>query len=214
LSRFNFTLKHVPEVKMGKVDSLSRRLDWRIRVEKDNENQVFIKNHWICNLSEVVIEGLEEDILEKIKKTRGKDKEIVRVVKEMKKTGVRILRGDKWQIEEELVLKEGKIYVQKEEKLRVEIIQLYHDVLATGYGGRWKTTELVTRNYWWPGVMKDVGKYVDRCDMYQRMKNRTKTPAGKLMANEIPEKVWTHLTVDFQKVTISSREGCDFGGIQ
>jgi len=40
----------------------------------------------------------------------------------MKKTGVRILRGDEWQIEEELVLKEGKIYVQKEEKLRVEII--------------------------------------------------------------------------------------------
>ncbi len=40
----------------------------------------------------------------------------------MKKVGVRILRGDKWQIEEKLVLKEGKIYVQKEEKLRVEII--------------------------------------------------------------------------------------------
>jgi len=27
LSRFNFTLKHVPESKMGKADSLSRRLD-------------------------------------------------------------------------------------------------------------------------------------------------------------------------------------------
>ena len=46
----------------------------------------------------------------------------------MKKVGVRILRGDKWQIEEKLVLKEGKIYVQKEEKLRVEIIQLYYDI--------------------------------------------------------------------------------------
>jgi len=29
------------------------------------------------------------------------------------------------------------------------------------------------------------------------MKNRTEAPAGKLMANEVPEKVWTHLTVDF-----------------
>ena len=115
-------MKHVPEVKIGKVNSLSRRLNWRIRVEKDNRNQIFIKNHWICNLSEVVIEGPEEDILEKIKKARGKDKEIVKVIEEMKKVGVRILRGDKWQIEEKLVLKEGKIYVQKEEKLRVEII--------------------------------------------------------------------------------------------
>ena len=44
LSRFNFTLKHVPEAKMGKVDRLSRRPDWKIDVEKDNENQVFIKD--------------------------------------------------------------------------------------------------------------------------------------------------------------------------
>ena len=70
---------------MGKVDSLSRRLDWRIGVEKDDENQVFIKDYYICNLSEVVIEGLEEDIVEKIKKARRKDEEVVRVVEEMKK---------------------------------------------------------------------------------------------------------------------------------
>ena len=42
----------------------------------------------------MVIEGLEEDILEKIKKTRGKDKEVVRVVEEMKKAGVEVLRED------------------------------------------------------------------------------------------------------------------------
>jgi len=29
------------------------------------------------------------------------------------------------------------------------------------------------------------------------MKNRTEAPAGKLMANEILEKVWMHLIVDF-----------------
>ena len=38
-------------------------------VEKDNEDRVFIKDHWIHNLSEVVIEGSEIDILEKIKKS-------------------------------------------------------------------------------------------------------------------------------------------------
>ena len=46
------------------------------------------------------------------------------------------------------MLKEGKVYVLKDEELRVEVIQLYHDVLAVGHGGRWKTVELVTRNYW------------------------------------------------------------------
>ena len=79
---------------------------------------------------------------------RSKDKDIVRVVEEMKKTKVKELRGDEWKIEGELVLKEGKIYVLKDKKLRAEVIQLHHDVLAAGYGGRWKTVELVTRNYW------------------------------------------------------------------
>jgi len=46
------------------------------------------------------------------------------------------------------VIKEGKIYVPKDGELRAEIIWLYHDVPVTGYGGRWKTVELVTRNYW------------------------------------------------------------------
>ena len=48
--------------------------------------------------------------------------------------------------------------------------------------------ELVTRNYWWPGVTKDIEKYVEDYDMYQRMKNRTEALAEKLMANEILEK--------------------------
>ena len=59
-------------------------------------------------------------------------------------------------MEGELVIKEEKIYVLKDKELRAEIIQLYHDVLAAGHGGRWKTVELVTRNYWWPGVIRDV----------------------------------------------------------
>ena len=94
LSRFNFTLKHIPGTKMGKTDRLSRRLDWKVGVEKDNENQVFIKDHWICNLYKVVIEETEVDILEKIKIARHKDKEVVRVVEEMRNVGIKVLRRE------------------------------------------------------------------------------------------------------------------------
>jgi len=55
----------------------------------------------------------------------------------------------------------------------------------------------VTRNYWWPGVMKNVGKYVEGCDMCQRMKNKTEAPAGKLKLSKVPEKLWTYIMVDF-----------------
>jgi len=95
------------------------------------------------------------------------------------------------------VLKEEKVYMPKDEELRAEVIWLHHDVLAAGHGGRWKTVELVTRNYWWPGVMRDVGKYVEGCDLCQRMKNGTEKLAEKLKLSEVPQKTWIHLTVDF-----------------
>jgi len=65
----------------------------------------------------------------------------------MKKAEVKMLRGEKWQIEGDLVLKERKMHVPKEEKLRVEIIWLYHDAPVTEHGDQWKMVELVTRNY-------------------------------------------------------------------
>ena len=76
---------------MGKVDGLSQRTDWKVGVDKDNDNQVFIKDNWICSMYEVVIEGPEVELVEKIKRARSKDKYIVRVVEEMKKAGVKEL---------------------------------------------------------------------------------------------------------------------------
>jgi len=37
------------------------------------------------------------------------------------------------------MLKEGKVYVPKDEKLRVEVIRLHHDMSIGGHGGQWKT---------------------------------------------------------------------------
>ena len=94
-----------------------------------------------------MIEGPEVEIVEKIKKARNKDKDVVRIVEEMKKTNVKELWRDKWKMEEDLVLKKEKIYVPKDRELRVEIIWLHHDVLAVGHGRQWKMVKLVTRNY-------------------------------------------------------------------
>ena len=95
------------------------------------------------------------------------------------------------------MLKEGKVYVSRDEELRVEIIWWHHNIPIAGHGGKWKTVELVTRNYWWPGVTRDMGRYVEGCDLYQRMKNKTEKVAGKLKLSKVPEKLWTYLTVDF-----------------
>jgi len=58
-------------------------------------------------------------------------------------------------------------------------------------------TELVERNYWWPGMTKKVGRYIDGCDVYQRNKNHVEALAEKLIPNTIPEKPWMHISTDF-----------------
>ena len=57
-------MKNVLGTKIEKTDELSRRPDWKVDIENNNSNQVFIKDHWICNLSEVVISN---------KRTRRRD---------------------------------------------------------------------------------------------------------------------------------------------
>jgi len=160
LSQFNFALKHVPGKSIGKADRLSRRPDWQERVEKDNKDQKLIKPEWIRR-AEMIIE--EENLKERIKKAQEGDKKVVNAVEELKRAGIKTLKDEEWKIKDGIVMKEGKIYVPEGE-LRGKIIQLYHDTLVGGYRGRWKTTELVARNYWWLGITKEVGRYVDECD--------------------------------------------------
>ena len=59
------------------------------------------------------------------------------------------------------------------------MIQLHYDVPAAEHGRRWKTVELVMRNYWWLGMTRNVGKYMKGCDLCQRMKNRLEELVGK-----------------------------------
>ena len=116
-----------------------------------------LKKEWLeVKAMEQLVEGPGEEIVKKIKEARDKDEEVIKVVEEMKKAGVKRLRNAKWQIEEGLVLKEKKVYIPKNKKSRLEIIQLHYDTLIAGHRGQWKMVELVTRNYWWPEVTKEV----------------------------------------------------------
>ena len=134
----------------------------------------------------MIVEGV--DILEKIRKLEARDDKVIKAVKEMKKAGVKMLRDKKWREENGLMLKEEKVYVPKDKVLRVEIIRLYHDMPMGGHGGQWKMAEMVMRNFWWPGIMREVKQYVEECDACQRNKNRTEQPAGKLIPNSISDK--------------------------
>jgi len=71
---------------MGKVDSLSRRLDWKIGMKKDNEDETLVKPEWlevkISEAVEIIVDKV--DLLEEVRKSKVKDNEVVKVVEEIK----------------------------------------------------------------------------------------------------------------------------------
>ena len=158
LLRFDFMLKHVPGSKMEKADSLSRRPDWEVGVERDNEDEMLVKPKWLevrrMERVEIIVEGV--DLLEKVRKLKVKDDEVVKAVEEMKQAGVKMLRDEEWREVDGIMYKEEKVYVPKDDILRAEIIRLHHNIPVGGHGGQWKTVELVTQNFWWPGITKEV----------------------------------------------------------
>ena len=50
-------------------------------------------------------------------------------------------------------------------------------------------TELVTRNYWWLRVTRDMGRYIKGCNLCQRMRNYIKSLAEKLIVNKMLKKL-------------------------
>jgi len=122
---------------MGKADSLSRRPDWEVGVEKDNKDEMLVKPEWLearrMEKVEVIVEGI--DLLQKVRKSKVKDNKVVKAVEEMKKAGIKMLRDEEWREVDGVMYKEGKVYMPKDDKLRAEIIRLHYDIPVGGHGG-------------------------------------------------------------------------------
>ena len=71
---------------MEKVDSLSRRPDWKVGVERDNEDETLVKPEWleVRKMEKVEIIMEEVNLLEKMKQSKVKDNEVVKAIEEMK----------------------------------------------------------------------------------------------------------------------------------
>ena len=74
-------------------------------------------------------------------------------------------------------------------------MQQFHDNIM-GHPGQWKTVELITHEYWWPGIMEFVKAYIKGCATCQttKIKPPVKVP---LKPNEIPLGIWETITMDF-----------------
>ena len=92
---------------------------------------------------------------------------------------------------------QGKIWIPNDEELRTSLIRRNHDNLLAGHGGRAKTMELVSRQYYWPEIRETIKRYVKNCDMCQRSEMVRHAPYGMLQSNEVPDQQWKSIAMDF-----------------
>src|SRR5258705_1141153 len=97
---------------------------------------------------------------------------------------------------EGVVLYQGKVYIPDNPQLCHDLVHAHHSAAVAGHPGRWKTLELVSQNYWWPGLSRYVTKFVAGCDACNRMKTFPMQKVGKLIPNKVPDQRWQVISVD------------------
>src|SRR5258708_39094093 len=69
---------------------------------------------------------------------------------------------------EGVVLYQGKVYVPDNPQLHHDLVHVHHSAIVARHPGHWKMLELVSRNYWWPGLSRYITKFVAGCDACNR----------------------------------------------
>ncbi|KAJ0393533.1 hypothetical protein ATCC90586_011580 [Pythium insidiosum] len=90
-----------------------------------------------------------------------------------------------------------RLCVPADTDLRNTILFEHHDTLSLGHPGTQKTLLAVQRKFYWPNMKQTVAKYVQTCELCQRVKASHRKPAGLLHPLEIPHARWSHISLDF-----------------
>ena len=90
-----------------------------------------------------------------------------------------------------------RIYVPEAADLREQLLTEAHETPYSVHPGTTKMYQDLKKGYWWPGMKKDVVRFVEKCLTCQQVKAEHQRPAGTLQPLEIPEWKWEQITMDF-----------------
>ncbi|KAL0181849.1 hypothetical protein M9458_021224 [Cirrhinus mrigala] len=81
--------------------------------------------------------------------------------------------------------------------LRQRIMQWVHTSISTGHPGISRALRLLQNSFWWPSMTKDITTYVKSCQVCAQSKTPKELPSGLLQPLPIPQRPWSHLSIDF-----------------
>jgi transposase InsO family protein len=209
LKQYNFVLLYRKGTSNAKADILSRCPAFTSReggttsatsqtmVDKEQWQEVGAMELGETQYEIMQIAGMEVELLlpeakERIKEKAMLDEKYRELCKKVTEGGI-IDKG--FTITDELLCWNNRIYVP--EGLRQRVIQSEHDSKVAGHFGRERTLELLTRNFYWTNMERDVRKYCNECDNCQRTKAPRQAKHGLLHPLELACKPWTHISTDF-----------------
>src|SRR5258705_5543108 len=65
--------------------------------------------------------------------------------------------------------------------------------------------ELVSWNYWWPGLSRYVAKFITGCDACNQTKTFPMQKVGKLIPNKVPDQCWQVISIDMIRELLDSK---------
>src|SRR5260221_2795150 len=96
-------------------------------------------------------------------------------------------------------------YVPRDPQLHHDIVYAHHNSVVTGHPGWWKMLELVSHNYWWPGISHYIASYIAGCNTCNCCKSFPMQKVGKLMPNWIPSHCWEVISINTIRELLESK---------
>ena len=159
---------HKPGKTNTVADALTRVGSKEVLDREDNHEVVVLPE----TLFAVAATQFENPLTGEIRDALERDAEVIEGLKSIKDKGLRrLIDGTvEWEVESGLIYHKGKVYVPARLELRRKLLAQVHDHQTAGHPGYHGTLELLSRNYWWPGMAQFVSAYVKGCEVCGRAK--------------------------------------------
>ncbi|XP_042950090.1 uncharacterized protein LOC122282205 [Carya illinoinensis] len=105
--------------------------------------------------------------------------------------------GPKYSVREGLLLYKNRLYIPDQMEFKNKLLELTHSSPWGGHSGYDKSAHRMRRDFYWPGMKRDLKQFTRACDLCQRVKADNFLPNGLLQPLPIPSQPWTQISMDF-----------------
>lgn len=85
-----------------------------------------------------------------------------------------------WKLRGDVLYYKDKLAVPRASSMVPIIMREYHNSPVGGHGGFLRTFKRIFNEFFWVGMRRDIKQFVATCDVCQRNKYETLSPAGLL----------------------------------